>query len=102
MSTESIEADQSWTRTSHMIKLTSKKDALWLTLVESYNTDKDIFDSYVEVFSLKRSRDEEKDRVPSAGSDHGKKRRKLSKDAESSRDSRLKEKKSSSTSKDAS
>ncbi|GKB35479.1 hypothetical protein Tco_0880421 [Tanacetum coccineum] len=72
-------------------------------LVESYNTDKDLFDSYGEVFSLKRSRDDyDKDRDPSAGSDRGKKRRKSSKDAECSRDSRSKEKKSSSTSKDAS
>ncbi|GJU14435.1 hypothetical protein Tco_1142401 [Tanacetum coccineum] len=70
---------------------------------KSYNTNKDLFDSYGEVFSLKWSRDEkDKDRDPSAGSDRGKKRRKSSKDVESSRDSRSKEKKSSSTSKDAS
>ncbi|GKC80687.1 hypothetical protein Tco_1131461 [Tanacetum coccineum] len=79
------------------------KKKLYDALVESYNTDKDLFDSYGEVFSLKRSRDDsDKDRDPSAGSDRGKKRRKSSKDAESSRDSRSKEKKSSSTSKDAS
>ncbi|GJW63761.1 hypothetical protein Tco_0115645 [Tanacetum coccineum] len=57
--------------------------------IESYNTNKDLFDSYGEVFSLKRTRDDsDKDRDPSAGSDRGKKRRKSSKDAESSRDSR--------------
>ncbi|GJV55196.1 hypothetical protein Tco_1456201 [Tanacetum coccineum] len=79
------------------------KKKLYDALVESYNTDKDLFDSYGEVFSLKRSRDEkDKDRDPSAGSDRGTKRRKSSKDVESSRDSRSKEKKSSSTSKDAS
>ncbi|GJR19503.1 hypothetical protein Tco_0968030 [Tanacetum coccineum] len=78
------------------------KKKLYDALVKSYNTDKDLFDSYGEVFSLKRSRDEDKDRVPSAGSDRGKKRRKLSKDVESSRDSRSKEKKSSNTSKEAS
>ncbi|GJR85975.1 hypothetical protein Tco_0209986 [Tanacetum coccineum] len=78
------------------------KKKLYDELVESYNTNKDLFDSYGEVFSLKRSRDEDKDRDPSAGSDRGKKIRKSSKDAESSRDSRSKEKKSSSTSKDAS
>ncbi|GJS90785.1 retrovirus-related pol polyprotein from transposon TNT 1-94 [Tanacetum coccineum] len=78
------------------------KKKLYDALVESYNTDKDLFDSYGEVFSLKRSRDKDKDRDPSAGSDRGKKRRKSSKDAESSRDSRSKEKKSSNTSKDAS
>ncbi|GJY72206.1 hypothetical protein Tco_0475909 [Tanacetum coccineum] len=79
------------------------KRELYDALVKSYNTDKDIFESYGEVFSLKRSRDErDKDRDPSAGSDRGTKRRKSSKDVESSRDSRSKEKKSSSTSKDAS
>ncbi|GKD94777.1 hypothetical protein Tco_1374614, partial [Tanacetum coccineum] len=79
------------------------KKKLYDVLVESYNTDKDLFDSYSEVFSLKRSRDNsDKDQDPSAGSDRGKKRRKFSKDVESSRDSRSKEKKSSSTSKDAS
>ncbi|GKB04008.1 hypothetical protein Tco_0832151, partial [Tanacetum coccineum] len=76
---------------------------LYDALVESYNTDQDLFDSYGEVFSLKRSRDEkDKDQDPSTGSDRGMKRRKSSKDDESSRDSWSKEKKSSSTSKDAS
>ncbi|GJU86250.1 hypothetical protein Tco_1293796 [Tanacetum coccineum] len=76
---------------------------LYDALVKSYNTDKDIFESYGEVFSLKRSRDErDKDRDPFVGSDRGTKRRKSSKDVESSRDSRSKEKKSSSTYKDAS
>ncbi|GKF02483.1 hypothetical protein Tco_0029406, partial [Tanacetum coccineum] len=37
------------------------KKKLYDVLVESYNTDKDLFDSYGEVFSLKRSRDEDKD-----------------------------------------
>nr|GEU90730.1 hypothetical protein [Tanacetum cinerariifolium] len=79
------------------------KRELYNALVKSYNTDKDIFESHGEVFSLKRSRDDkDKDRDPSAGSDRGEKRRKSSKDAESSRDSKYKEKKSSSTSKDAS
>ncbi|GKE58659.1 hypothetical protein Tco_1497844, partial [Tanacetum coccineum] len=79
------------------------KKKLYDALVKSYNTDKDLFDSYGEVFSLKRSQDErDKDQDPSAGSDRGTKKRKSSKDAESSRDSRSKEKKSSSTSVDAS
>ncbi|GKE20798.1 hypothetical protein Tco_1432310, partial [Tanacetum coccineum] len=78
------------------------KKNLYDALVESYNTDKDLFDSYGEVFSLKRSQYEDKDRDPSAGSDRGKKRRKSSKDVESFRDSRSKEKKSLNTSKDAS
>ncbi|GJZ53631.1 hypothetical protein Tco_0608516 [Tanacetum coccineum] len=78
------------------------KKKLYDALVESYNTEKDLFDSYGEVFSLKRSRDKDKDRDLFAGSDRGKKRRKSSKDTESSRDSRSKEKKSSITSKEAS
>ncbi|GJV19523.1 hypothetical protein Tco_1368543 [Tanacetum coccineum] len=81
-----------------------QKITLYLMLwVESYNTDKDLFNTYGEVFTLKRSRDDrDKDRDLSAGSDRGMKRRKSSKEDESSRDSRSKEKKSSSTSKDAS
>ncbi|GKD09285.1 hypothetical protein Tco_1188970, partial [Tanacetum coccineum] len=78
------------------------KKKLYDALVESYNTGKDVFDSYGKVFSLKSSRDEDKYRDPSTGSDRGKKRRKSSKEAESSKDSRSKENKSSSTSKDAS
>ncbi|GKF84785.1 hypothetical protein Tco_0249683, partial [Tanacetum coccineum] len=70
---------------------------------ELYETDKDLFDTYGEVFSLKRSRDDrDKDQDPSAGSKRGSKRRKSSKDVESSKDSRSNENKSSSTSKDAS
>ncbi|GKC47986.1 hypothetical protein Tco_1065708 [Tanacetum coccineum] len=79
------------------------KRKLYDALVESYNTNKDLFNTYGEVFTLKRSQDDkDKDRDPSARSDRGTKRRKSSKEAESSRDSRSKEKKSSSTSKDAS
>ncbi|GJQ94347.1 retrovirus-related pol polyprotein from transposon TNT 1-94 [Tanacetum coccineum] len=79
------------------------KMELYDALVKSYQTGKDLFDTYGEAFTLKRSRDDrEKDQDPSAGSDRGTKRRKSRKEAESSRDSRSKEKKSSSTSKDAS
>ncbi|GJU09663.1 hypothetical protein Tco_1132059 [Tanacetum coccineum] len=79
------------------------KRELYDALVKSYRIDKDLFDSYGEVFSLKRSRDDrDKDQDPSTGSDRGTKRRKSSKDDVSSGDSRSKKKKSSSTSKDAS
>nr|GEU51911.1 hypothetical protein [Tanacetum cinerariifolium] len=79
------------------------KRELYDAFVKSYNTNKDIFESYGKVFSLKRSRDDKvKDQDPSTGSDRGTKRRKSSKDAESSKDSRSKEKRSSITSKDAS
>nr|GEW59864.1 hypothetical protein [Tanacetum cinerariifolium] len=59
--------------------------------------------SYGEVFSLNKSRYErDKDRDPFDGSYRGTKRRKSSKDDESSKDLKSKEKKSSSTFKDAS
>ncbi|GJV60104.1 hypothetical protein Tco_1466204 [Tanacetum coccineum] len=76
------------------------KRELYDTLVKSYNTDKDLFQTYGEVFTLKRSQDEkDKDQDPSAGSDRGTKRRKSSKDVESSRDPKSKEFKLSSSSK---
>ncbi|GJQ98179.1 hypothetical protein Tco_0009318, partial [Tanacetum coccineum] len=79
------------------------KRELYDALVKSYETEKDLFDTYGEVFMLKRSlNDKDKDQDPSAGSNRGTKRRKLSKEGESSRDSRSKEKKSSSTSKETS
>nr|GEV97124.1 hypothetical protein [Tanacetum cinerariifolium] len=46
------------------------KKELYDALVTSYNTNKDLFDSYGEVFMLKRSReDKDKDQDPIAGSD---------------------------------
>ncbi|GJZ67250.1 hypothetical protein Tco_0630490, partial [Tanacetum coccineum] len=76
------------------------KRELYDALVKSYNTDKDFFETYGEVFTLKRSRDDkDKDQDPSPGSDRGTKRRKSSKDAESSRDPKSKESKSTSSSK---
>nr|GEW97967.1 hypothetical protein [Tanacetum cinerariifolium] len=64
------------------------KRVLYDALVKSYNIDKDIFESYGEVFSLKRTRDDnDKDQDPFARSDRGTKRRKSSKEAEPSRDS---------------
>ncbi|GJS19799.1 hypothetical protein Tco_0448431 [Tanacetum coccineum] len=72
------------------------KKKLYDALFESYNTEKDRFNTYGEVFTLKRSQDDsDKDQDPSVGSDRGTKRRKSSKEAESSKDSRSKEKKSS-------
>ncbi|GJT12064.1 hypothetical protein Tco_0859106 [Tanacetum coccineum] len=65
------------------------KRKLYDALVESYNTNKDLFNTYGEVFTLKRSRDDkDKDQDPSAGSDRGTKRRKSSKEAESQKDPR--------------
>nr|GEX68928.1 hypothetical protein [Tanacetum cinerariifolium] len=79
------------------------KRELYDALDKSYNIDKDLFETYGEVFTLKRSRDEkDKDQDPSAGSDRGPKRRKSSKEAESQKYPRSKERKSSSSSKDTS
>nr|GEU33278.1 hypothetical protein [Tanacetum cinerariifolium] len=75
---------------------------LYNALVETYNSDKYIITSYGDVVLLKRERDDQnKDEDPSAGSDRGAKRKKSGRDVESSKYSRSKEKKSSSTSKDA-
>ncbi|GJY96733.1 hypothetical protein Tco_0513643 [Tanacetum coccineum] len=77
------------------------KRELYDALVKSYNTDKDLFYTYGEVFMLKRSQDDkDKDQDPSTRSDQGTKRRKSSKDVESSRDLKSKESKSTSSSKE--
>ncbi|GJW14191.1 hypothetical protein Tco_0018324 [Tanacetum coccineum] len=74
------------------------KRELYDALVKSYNTDKDLFETYGEIFTLKRSQDDkDKDQDPSDGSDRGTKRRKSSKEVESSRDPKSKESKSSSS-----
>nr|GEX46713.1 hypothetical protein [Tanacetum cinerariifolium] len=79
------------------------KKELYDALVKSYNTEKDLFDTYGDVFTLKRSRDDkDKDQDPSARVDRGTKRRKSSKDVESSRDLKSKDSKSTSYSKDTS
>ncbi|GKB64080.1 hypothetical protein Tco_0920266 [Tanacetum coccineum] len=60
--------------------------------------DKDLFESYGKVYSLKRDReDKDKDEDPPAGSDQGLKKQKMSKDAEPSRGSKSKESKSRSS-----
>ncbi|GJV92265.1 retrovirus-related pol polyprotein from transposon TNT 1-94 [Tanacetum coccineum] len=79
------------------------KRELYDALVKSYQTVKDLFDTYGEVFTLNRNRDDrDKDQDPSAGSDRVTEKRKSRKEAESFRYLRSKVKKSSSTSKDAS
>ncbi|GKG27379.1 hypothetical protein Tco_0403082, partial [Tanacetum coccineum] len=63
-------------------------------LVKSYKLDKDLFESYGKVYSLKRVReDKDKDEDPPAGSDQGLKKRKTSKGVEPSRGSKSKESK---------
>ncbi|GJX32772.1 reverse transcriptase domain-containing protein [Tanacetum coccineum] len=59
------------------------------SLKKSYDLDKDFFFSY-DVFSLKHGqKDKDKDEDPSAGSDQGLKKRKISKDAEPTIDSNM-------------
>ncbi|GJR37212.1 hypothetical protein Tco_1212896 [Tanacetum coccineum] len=73
---------------------------LYDALINSYNTDKDLFSSYGKAFTLKQGRDDEdKDKDPSAGSGLGTKRRKSSKEGEFSKDPSSKEGKSSSSTK---
>ncbi|GJS60168.1 hypothetical protein Tco_0654952 [Tanacetum coccineum] len=60
-------------------------------LKKSYNLEKDLFFLY-DVYSLKRiHKDKDKDEDPSAGSDRGLKKRKLSKDAEPTTDPKNKD-----------
>ncbi|GJU03402.1 hypothetical protein Tco_1113740 [Tanacetum coccineum] len=75
---------------------------LYNTLIESYNSDKDLFASYGDVVTLKRGRDDQdKDEEPFAGSNRGTKRRRSGKE-ESSKEATQKESKSTSSSKGAS
>ncbi|GKD32795.1 hypothetical protein Tco_1248304 [Tanacetum coccineum] len=67
-------------------------------LKKSYELDKTFFSTYDKVYSLKRSRkDKDKDEDPSAGSDRGLKKRKTSKDAESTKGPKAKESQSGSS-----
>nr|GEY00157.1 hypothetical protein [Tanacetum cinerariifolium] len=65
---------------------------LYKALVEAYESDKIILDTYRDIVTLKRRRDDDadKDEEPSVGSDRGSKRRREGKEPESS--SALKEK----------
>ncbi|GJS07416.1 hypothetical protein Tco_0364212 [Tanacetum coccineum] len=76
---------------------------LYNALVKSYNSKKDILTSYNDVVTLKRGRDDQdKDEDPSAGSNRGSKRRRLGKEAESSKEPTYTKSKSTSSSKGAS
>nr|GEU96155.1 hypothetical protein [Tanacetum cinerariifolium] len=68
---------------------------LYNAMVESYNSNKEIFPSYGDVVTLKRGKDyQDKDEDPSAGSNRGLKRRRSGKEAESSKEPTHKESKS--------
>ncbi|GJT88936.1 hypothetical protein Tco_1070653, partial [Tanacetum coccineum] len=72
---------------------------LYNTLIESYNSDKDLFVSYGDMVTLKRGRDDQdKDKEPSAGANRGTTRRR-SGTKESSKEATQKESKSISSSK---
>nr|GEX47155.1 hypothetical protein [Tanacetum cinerariifolium] len=76
---------------------------LYNALVESYNSEKDIFSSYGDVVTLKRGRDDQdKDEDPSAGSNRGSKRRRSGKEVEPSKEPTHTKYMSTSSSKDAS
>nr|GEU58624.1 hypothetical protein [Tanacetum cinerariifolium] len=76
---------------------------LYIALVVSYNSDKYIISSYGYVVLLKRGHDDkDKDQDPFVGSDRGMKRQRTGKDADSSKDFRSKEKRSTSSSKKSS
>ncbi|GKC10338.1 hypothetical protein Tco_1007120, partial [Tanacetum coccineum] len=67
-------------------------------LIQSYQLDKDRFDSYGKAYSLKRSHeDKDTDEDPPAGPDQGLKKRKKSKDVEHPRSSKSKDSQSSSS-----
>ncbi|GKC21120.1 hypothetical protein Tco_1023270 [Tanacetum coccineum] len=75
---------------------------LYITLIESYNSNKDLFPSYGDVVTLKRGRnDQDKEEEPSAGSNRGIKQKRSGKE-ESSKEATQKESKSTSSSKGAS
>nr|GFB80667.1 hypothetical protein [Tanacetum cinerariifolium] len=70
----------------------NKSRNLYKALVEAYESDKIILDTYEDTVTLKRRRDDDadKDEEPSTGSDRGSKRRREGKEPESA--SALKEK----------
>ncbi|GJV82547.1 hypothetical protein Tco_1522445 [Tanacetum coccineum] len=71
---------------------------LYNALVKSYHLDKDLFNSYDKVYSLKRGCEEkDKDEDPPARSDQGLKKKKTRKDVKPPKGSKSKESKSSSS-----
>nr|GEV78733.1 hypothetical protein [Tanacetum cinerariifolium] len=81
-----------------LIDILVQQKTLFKTLVDAYESDKDILSTYGDTATLKRRRDDENDNEePSAGSNRGSKRRRAKKEPESS--SEPKEKSSKSTGK---
>nr|GEU67323.1 hypothetical protein [Tanacetum cinerariifolium] len=74
---EKIESNKS-------IHRSDQQKYLYKALVDAYECDKIILDTYGDMVTLKRRRDDEdKDKEPSAGSDRGSKRRRAGKEPES-------------------
>ncbi|GKE18626.1 hypothetical protein Tco_1426203 [Tanacetum coccineum] len=93
---EQLEAEV-LTRSSYQAK-TSHAKTLYKALVDAYETEKDILETYGDTVTFKRLRDDQdKDEEPSAGSNRGSKRRLAGKEPEST--SAPKEKTSKSTDK---
>nr|GEU70276.1 hypothetical protein [Tanacetum cinerariifolium] len=66
------------------IKLSDEQRNLYKALVDAYESDKTILDTYGDTITLKRRHDDaDKDEEPSAGSDRGSKRRREGKEPES-------------------
>ncbi|GKB32066.1 hypothetical protein Tco_0871467 [Tanacetum coccineum] len=72
-----------WRGTNLLIDQFHKKN-LYKALVDAYEADKDLLESYVDVVTIKRHREDvDDDEEPPAGSDRGSKRRRAGKEPES-------------------
>ncbi|GKC24816.1 hypothetical protein Tco_1026966, partial [Tanacetum coccineum] len=98
---QKIIKDQVKTQTS---KIKSKVEKyVSESLVEDYNTDKDLLSFYCDVIIIPSTRDDkDKDEEPSARSNRGTKRRRSGKEAESSKEPTRKKSRTASYSKGAS
>nr|GFB79687.1 hypothetical protein [Tanacetum cinerariifolium] len=82
---EQLEAEV-LTQSSNSSKTSYAARNVYKALIEAYESDKIILDTYGDTVTLKRRRDDDdanKDKEPSAGSDRGSKRRKEGKEPES-------------------
>ncbi|GKD01457.1 hypothetical protein Tco_1171731 [Tanacetum coccineum] len=80
-----------------------QQKTLYKALVDAYETDKDILETYGDTVTFKRRRDDEdEDEEPSAGSNRGSKRRRAGKEPESTSAPKEKTSKSSGKSKEGS
>ncbi|GKB65570.1 hypothetical protein Tco_0921756 [Tanacetum coccineum] len=86
-----------------LIDRSEVQNNLYNALVEAYNTKKDIISTYGDVVTISRGHgDEDKDEEPFAGSNRGIKRRRSSKETESTNEPTHKESRTTSSSRGAS